>query len=47
MTLEEVREVTNIARRISAILRLEPELDKYYAAVKAVAEGGVCPKLWV
>ncbi|HEX7101099.1 MAG TPA: type ISP restriction/modification enzyme, partial [Nitrolancea sp.] len=31
----EVREVTNIARRIAAILLLGPELDANYSAVKA------------
>lgn len=34
LTVEEVREVTNIARRIAAILLLEPDLDKNYLAVK-------------
>jgi hypothetical protein len=32
---EEVREVQNIARRITALLLLEPELDANYQAVKA------------
>ena len=32
---EEVREVTNIARRVAAILALEPELDANYERVKA------------
>ena len=32
---EEVREVTNMARRIAAILLLEPALDTNYQAVKA------------
>ncbi|MCX6344611.1 MAG: N-6 DNA methylase [Armatimonadetes bacterium] len=31
---EEAREVMNMARRIAAIILLEPELDKNYAAVK-------------
>jgi hypothetical protein len=31
---EEVMEVTNMARRIAAILLLEPELDAKYEAVK-------------
>ena len=35
MKPEEVRDVTHIARRISAILLMEPELDANYAAVKA------------
>ena len=34
LTLEEVREVTNTARRIAAIVLLEPALDANYAAVK-------------
>jgi hypothetical protein len=34
LKVEEVREVTNIARRIAALL-LEPELDANYLAVKA------------
>jgi hypothetical protein len=35
LTLDEVREVTNMARRIAAILLLEPALDKNYQEVKA------------
>jgi hypothetical protein len=35
LTLDEVREVTNMARRIAAILLLEPALDENYRAVKA------------
>ena len=35
MKVEEVREVTNIARRIATILLLEPELNANYEAVKA------------
>ncbi len=35
LTLDEVREVTNMARRIAAILLLEPALDANYGAVKA------------
>src|SRR5262249_25148035 len=35
LTLDEVREVTNMARRIAAILLLEPALDEHYQAVKA------------
>jgi hypothetical protein len=35
LTLDEVREVTNMARRIAAILLLEPRLDANYHAVKA------------
>lgn len=37
LTLDEVEEVTNIARRIAAILLLEPALDANYQAVKAAA----------
>jgi len=34
LKLEEVTEVTHMARRIAAILLLEPELDANYEAVK-------------
>lgn len=34
---EEVREVTNMARRIAAILLLQPKLDETYRTVKAKA----------
>ena len=34
LTIDEVREVTNMARRIAAILLLEAELDKNYSQVK-------------
>ena len=34
LKVEEVREVTRMARRIAAILLLQPELDKNYLAVK-------------
>jgi hypothetical protein len=34
LTTEEAREVTNIARRIAALLLLEPALDQNYEAVK-------------
>jgi hypothetical protein len=34
LSLDEVREVTNMARRIAAILLLEPALDANYRAVK-------------
>lgn len=34
LTLDEIREVTNMARRIAAILLLEPQLDANYRAVK-------------
>lgn len=34
LTLDEVREVTNMARRIAAILLLEPQLDANYLAIK-------------
>ena len=36
LTIDEAREVTNIARRIAAILLVEPELDANYQAVKQV-----------
>ncbi len=35
LTIEETREVMNMARRIAAILLLEPALDENYAAVRA------------
>ena len=35
LTVDEAREVTNIARRIAAILALEPDLDANYERVKA------------
>ena len=35
LSLDEIREVTAIARRIAAILLLEPELDANYERVKA------------
>ena len=31
---DEAREVTHMARRIAALILLQPELDKNYAAVK-------------
>ena len=37
LTMDEAREVTNMARRIAAILLLEPALDDNYARVKAAA----------
>jgi hypothetical protein len=37
ITQDEAREVSHMARRIAAILLLEPELDANYAAVKAAA----------
>ncbi|HEX5272968.1 MAG TPA: type ISP restriction/modification enzyme [Gemmataceae bacterium] len=37
LTLEEVAEVTNMARRIAALLLLRPALDASYRAVKAAA----------
>ncbi len=37
LTMDEAREVTNMARRIAAILLLEPALDENYARVKAAA----------
>jgi hypothetical protein len=35
LTKEEARELTNITRRIAALILLQPELDASYAAVKA------------
>lgn len=35
LTLEEVREVSNMVRRITAIVLLQPALDRNYEAVKA------------
>jgi hypothetical protein len=35
ITKDEAREFTHIARRIAALLLLEPQLDKNYAAIKA------------
>jgi hypothetical protein len=35
LTLEEVQEVTSMARRIAALLMLQPALDANYAAVKS------------
>jgi hypothetical protein len=35
LTKEEVREVRDMARRIAAILLLEPALNENYQAVKA------------
>ena len=37
LTTDEAREVMNIARRIAAILLLEPALDANYQAIKAAA----------
>jgi hypothetical protein len=37
LTIDEVREVTNMVRRIAAILLLEPQLDENYRQVKAHA----------
>ena len=34
LTVDEAREVMNIARRIAAILLLEPSLDANYQAIK-------------
>lgn len=34
LSIDEAREVTNIARRIAAIVLIEPELDANYQAVK-------------
>lgn len=35
LTTEEAREVMNMARRIAAIMLLDPELDTNYLAIKA------------
>ena len=35
LTPDEAREVTHTARRIAALILLQPELDKNYQAVKA------------
>ena len=35
LTPDEAREVTNMARRIAALILLQPELDKNYETVKA------------
>jgi hypothetical protein len=35
LTPDEAREVTHMARRIAALILLQPELDKNYQAVKA------------
>jgi hypothetical protein len=37
LTHDEAREVTHMARRIAALLLLQPELDKNYAAVKSAS----------
>ncbi|MBN1887423.1 MAG: N-6 DNA methylase [Thermoflexales bacterium] len=37
LTLDEVREVTNMARRIGAIILLEPALDENYTRIKSSA----------
>jgi len=37
LTLDEVCEVSNIARRIASILLMEPELDANYERAKAGA----------
>ena len=37
LKLEEAREVTNIARRLTAIVLLQPALDANYRSVKAAA----------
>jgi hypothetical protein len=35
LTPDEAREVTHTARRIAALILLQPELDQNYQAVKA------------
>jgi len=39
LTPDEAREVTHMARRIAALILLQPELDKNYQAVKAATFG--------
>lgn len=39
LTLDELREVTAMVRRIAAILLLEPELNGAYAAARAAGRG--------
>jgi hypothetical protein len=38
MTIDEVREVTNIARRIAAIILMYPSLDENYERIKLNVE---------
>jgi hypothetical protein len=37
LTPDEAREVTHMARRLAALILLQPELDKNYQAVKTAA----------
>ena len=37
LTPDEAREVTHMARRIAALILLQPELDKNYATVKSAS----------
>jgi hypothetical protein len=37
LTPDEAREVTHMARRIAALILLQPVLDKNYAAVKSAS----------
>ena len=39
LTPDEVREVMHMARRIAALILLQPELDRNYQAVKAATVG--------
>jgi hypothetical protein len=39
LTPDEAREVTHMARRIAALVLLQPELDKNYQSVKAATLG--------
>jgi hypothetical protein len=43
LTLDEVREVTNMARRIAALLLLGPELDANYEAAKTASSDWPAP----
>jgi hypothetical protein len=37
LNLEEVKEVTNISRRLAAIILLQPQLDENYLRIKESA----------
>ncbi len=43
LTVEEVHEVTHMARRLSAVLTLQPELNRNYYHVKGSAVPGFGP----
>ena len=44
LTPDEAREVTHMARRIAALILLQPELDKNYQSVKAATADWNLPK---